>query len=152
MTITDSIRDGLIARVSGDNLVFQYTAGGAAEPTSVPVSVPGVQYDGAKPYIEVTVATAVQTGGGSLAGNEAVQETGVLMATVVADELGDGGIGFLYEAADAIAALFPEGQLTQVSGANLQITGRPDIRGLLRDGTEIRLPIAVSYIANWDVG
>ena len=116
-----------------------------------PVNMPGVSEATGTITVDLAIPDADQDTP-TLSGGGLVDETGSVIATVVT-KAGSAGAGRekVYATAEAVAAKCVPGPIdTSVSGANIQITARPSIRGLFRDETEWRLPVVIRYRASMD--
>lgn len=131
---TKDIRNALKSRLAGGSI----GPGGAW---------PNVEYTGARPYFDTSFTGLVREGG-TLKGNEIDAETGQFTAVVVVDQGGgeDGALDY----ADAVAALFPEGQRITITGGEIVIRRPADIRGGFPTETDYRVPVAIFYRATAD--
>jgi len=131
---TKDIRNALKSRL----------AGGAIGPGA---AWPNVEYSGARPYFDTSFTGLVREGG-TLKGNEIDAETGQFNAVVVVDQ--GGGEDAALDYADAVAALFPEGQRIAITDGEIVIRRPADIRGGFPTETDYRVPVAVFYRATAD--
>lgn len=128
---TKNIRNALKARL----------AGGSIGPSG---AWPNIDYSGARPYFDVTFAS-VDRDGGTLKGGEILWETGQFNAVVVVDQ--GGGEDAAADYADAVAALFPEGQRITITGGEIVIRRPTQIRSGYPTDADYRMPVAVLYRA-----
>lgn len=131
---TKDIRNALKSRLAGGSI-------------GADAAWPNVEYSGARPYFDTSFTGLVREGG-TLKGNEILKETGQFTAVVVVDH----GIGENAAAdyADAVAALFPEGQRIAITGGEVVIRRPADIRGGYPTDTDYRMPVAIFYRATAD--
>lgn len=107
---------------------------------------PNVSFDaGTTPRLEVAF-TAIERQGGTLKGGDTLTETGT-MAVIVVTEQGAGEDAGA-DLADAVAALFPEGQAIAITGGALRITAPASIRGGFPDEKTYRTPVMIRYRAD----
>lgn len=128
---TADIRNGLKAVLDGASLGLQF-------------AWPNVEFTGSRPYGVVQITPATRRGG-TLAGNEVDREDGILSVVVAVDE----GSGEAAAAAycDSVAALFTEGSRLSITGGQIEIIARPEIRAAFTDAKEFRVPVIVRYRA-----
>lgn len=131
---TKDIRNALKSRL----------AGGSIGPAG---AWPNIDYSGARPFFD-TSFTGIVREGGTLKGNEILSETGQFSAVVVVDQ--GGGEDDAADFADAVAALFPEGQRIDITGGEIVIRRPADIRGGFPTDTDYRMPVAIFYRATAD--
>jgi len=128
---TKDIRNALKSRL----------AGGAIGPSA---AWPNVNHNGTQPYFD-TSFTGIVREGGTLKGNEILSETGQFNAVIVVDQ--GGGEDAAADYADAVAALFPEGQRISITGGEIVIRRPVDIRGGYPTDADYRVPVAIHYRA-----
>jgi len=103
-----------------------------------------VNYDGTRPYFEVSTQSADRDGGG-IKGDAYTREVGVLAVVVVVDQGGGENAALGY--ADQIAALFPMGSRIPFNGGVITILRHPDINGGFPDEVSYRVPVTIRYSA-----
>jgi hypothetical protein len=128
---TREIRNALKSRLAGGSI-----GPGAAWPN--------VEYSGARPYFD-TSFTGIVREGGTLKGDETKTEAGQFTAVVVVDH--GGGEDAALDYADAVAALFPEGQRIAITGGQIVIRRRAQVRAGYPTETDYRMPVAIFYYA-----
>lgn len=135
---TKDIRNGLKEHLAGLNscLTFIWPNVKSDNDGKAPV----------KPYAEVRIVNARQLGG-TLKGNEHHIEEATLSIQVVIDEGADGGEDSALDHADDIAAVFLEGERISITGGEITIMARPDIRDGFQAETDWRVPILIPYQA-----
>ena len=131
---TKDIRNALKSRL----------AGGSIGPSG---AWPNIEYTGALPFFDTSFAGIVREGG-TLKGNEILSETGQFNAVVVVDQ--GGGEDDALDYADAVHALFPEGQRITITGGEIVIRRPAEVRGGYPTNADYRVPIVVSYRATAD--
>lgn len=128
------------------NALKSRLAGGSIGPAG---AWPNVNFTGSRPYFDVSF-TGVSRDGGTLKGDELLRETGQFNAVVVIDQNAPGGADSALDYADAVAALFPEGQRITITGGEITIPRPADIRGGYPTETDYRVPVVVRYRADRD--
>ncbi|WP_306150747.1 phage tail terminator-like protein [Roseovarius sp. MMSF_3281] len=108
---------------------------------------PNVEPTGGRPFFEMSF-TGIDREGGTLKGNEILSETGQFTAVVVVDQ--GGGEDDALDYADAVAALFPEGQRITITDGEIVIRRPAEIRGGYPTDADYRVPVAVFYRAKAD--
>lgn len=132
---TKDIRNALKSRLAGG-----YIGPGAG----AGLAWPNVDYSGARPYFDTSFTGLVREGG-TLKGNEIKTETGQFSAVVVVEQ--GSGEDAAADYADAVAALFPEGQRITITGGEIVIRRPVDIRGGFPTNQDYRMPVAIFYRA-----
>lgn len=98
-----------------------------------------------RPYLIVKIEARTNTNP-TVQGGPVLRQTGTLVVTVVVDE--GSYVKTASEHADAVAALYPMGPLTDIPNGQITITATPDIKPGFNAGAEWRVPILIRYLAN----
>lgn len=130
---TKDIRNGLKERLAGAGL-----SPAVVWPNVEPNNPPST------PYFELSTQL-IDRQGGTLKGGQIVREVANFSVIVVTEE-GQGEDAAL-DLADAVAALFPEGQRFNITGGQILIPRPPSIRGGFKDGPDWRTPVVIRYEA-----
>lgn len=129
---TTNIRNALKARLASGSY------GGAG------IGWPNVDYNGSRPYFDTSFSGLSRVGDG-VQGDEILEELGQFNAVVVVDH--GSGEDAAHDLADAVAALFPEGERISITGASIAIIAPTGIRGGFPTDADYRVPVAIRYHA-----
>ena len=114
---------------------------------SLPKAWPNIVFDPTKtgnlPYVAVTIIRA-DTIDNTVAGEMPIDIGRIIATVVVAGNTSDGTAD---DHADAIASLFPKGQILTGGGYTVEITGPPHIREGMPDNGYWRVPVSIPFRA-----
>lgn len=105
---------------------------------------PAPELASATEYLDVTFVSSRRSDG-SLKGNGAVREVGIMQVAVAVPERT--GSTTAEDYADKVAALFVKGARMPITGGNITITEAPDIKNGYPVEAEWRVPVIISYSA-----
>lgn len=126
------------------NALKSRLAGGSIGPSG---AWPNVDYSGSRPYFDTSLTGAIREGG-TLKGDELLSEAGQFNVVVVVDQ--GSGENDALDYADAVVALFPEGQRISIAGAEVIVTKPVDVRGGYPTDADYRVPVVITYRADRD--
>ena len=112
--------------------------------TGYNIAFPNKDHGGEKPHIKVQFSGRTQIGN-ALKGGQIDRVNGVLQLTVISD------VGIQSRPsntmAQTIANLYGAGDIIPITGGNIVISRKPDIRDGYRDGSDWRVPVIIRYTA-----